>query len=252
MKMPKHLIRIRPAMRRWEIPLLILAILAGTAACKRGGGSATAPGQNAPTAARLPRLPGPTTEAMEKENHAKLLAGLYLLEPLGAGVVHTAPDGEVWTRFRNGLMIHDLRPSAEGLPPRLGQTVTVAYVGTIPDSGKVFDSRDAGNPLTFMMASKNLIQGFSLGLSTLRVGGKRRIFVPPDLGYGVAGNPQAGIGGDQALIFEVELLKVSGEPVVLTAEDEIPKAEPLGPPAPKPATIPATAPAAAASSATRP
>ncbi len=227
---------------------LLLAVLGGAVSCKRGG-SAAAPGSGAPSVARAPRMSAPTTAAAAEEDREKRLAGLYLLVPLNNGVADIAPDGEAWTRFSNGLKIHDLRPGDNiGLSPRVGQTVTVAYTGMLADGGRVFDRRDAAHPFTFTLGSRDVIQGFSLGLTTMKEGGLRRIYVPADLGYGAAGNPQAGIGGGQALIFEVELLKFTGEAVSYTVEDVFPKAEPLGPPAPKTAAGASTS----ASPATRP
>ena len=217
--------------------LIGVAALAG--GCKRQAASA-GPGAGAPSVARPPRLGGPTPEVMAKENREQLLADLYILEPLGEGRAETTSAGEDWSRFANGLMIHELRPSSEGYPPRLGQTVAVAYVGRFPDTGKVFDQRNAANPLKFTLGSKNLIKGFSLGLSTMHVGGKRRIFLPPDLAYGPGGNPGASIPPNQPLIFELELLAISGEAVEITAED-VPKFEPAGP-ASASGTAPATGP----------
>jgi len=213
-----------------------VAAAALVAGCKRQG-SAAGPGASPPAIARAPRLSGPTPEVMEKERREALLANLYILEPLLEGTVQTTPDGESWARFPNGLMIHDLRPSSEGMAPRLGQTVAITYVGTFPGTGKEFDRRDAKDPLKFIMGSKDLIQGLSLGLSTMHVGGKRRIFVPAELAYGAGGNPGGGITPGQALIFEVELLSVSGAAVEILEED-LPKFEPAGPPAPGSATKP--------------
>jgi hypothetical protein len=250
--MPQRTRFSKPIKRGLGAGLLAVVVLVGAAACKRGGGSATAPGSHAPSVNRLPRAAGPTTAAMEKENREKILAGLYLLEPLTNGVTEIAPDGETWTRFTNGLMIHDLRRGPEGFTPRLGQAVTITYVGTLSGSGKVFDRRDAGNPFTFIMGSKDLIRGFSLGISTMRVGGKRRIFVPADLGYGPAGNPRGGIGGDQALIFEVELLNVTGDAVDYQVQDIVPTPEVLGPPAPKSAAGGAIGPSSVPAAGTQP
>jgi FKBP-type peptidyl-prolyl cis-trans isomerase len=115
----------------------------------------------------------------------------------------------------------------------------VAYVGTFPGTNQVFDRRDAGNPLTFRMGGKDLIKGFSLGIATMHTGGKRRVLVPPELAYGAAGKPSGNIPGGQALIFEIELLSIKGEAITITLDD-LPKFEPLGPPAPtnEPATRP--------------
>ena len=227
-------------MRRRIVMWMLAGVAAGwmTAGCKRQAASA-GPGGGAPSAARAPRLAGPTPEVMEKENREKLLADLDILEPLGEGIVQTAADGENWTRYTNGLMIHDLHPSAEGMPPRLGQTVGVTYIGTFPNTGKVFDKCDASKPFTFRMGGKNLIKGFSLGLMTMHVGGKRRVFLPPDLAYGADGDPKGNIPPNQSLIFEIELLSISGKAIEITAGD-VPKFEPAGPPASAAGTAPGT------------
>jgi len=220
--------------------LAAVAAAALVGGCKRQ--TAAGPRTGAPSAARPPRLAGPTPEVMAKENREKLLANLYILEPLGEGKVEMTSTGEAWSRFANGMMIHDLRPGAAGMSPRLGQTVSVAYVETFPGSEKVFERRDAANPLTFTMGGKEMVKGFSLGLSTMHVGGKRRVYVPVDLAHGAMGDPMRNIPRDQALIFEMELLSISGEAVEITAAD-VPHFAPAGPPASAAGTAPGAAPA---------
>lgn len=109
------------------------------------------------------------------------------------------------TTTPSGLRYVDLRKGDGPLPAR-GQTVSVHYVGTLAN-GKQFDSsRDRGKPFEFALGEGQVIAGWDEGISTLRVGGKRRLVIPPELGYGRdAFGP---IPGNSTLFFEVELLGV--------------------------------------------
>ena len=94
-----------------------------------------------------------------------------------------------------------------GAMPAHGQNVTVHYVGTLTD-GKKFDaSRDHGGPFSFVIGEGNVIAGWDEGVATMRVGGKRKLIVPPQLGYGAAGAGGV-IPPNATLVFEVELLAV--------------------------------------------
>lgn len=89
---------------------------------------------------------------------------------------------------------------------QLGDRVVVNYVGKFTD-GKVFDSSISRNePFQFVLGSSQVIQGWNQGIVGMRVGGKRTIVVPPDLGYGM--NDYGPIPGGSTLVFDVELLKV--------------------------------------------
>ena len=89
---------------------------------------------------------------------------------------------------------------------RLGKTVSVQYTGTFTDGTKFDSSRDRGEPLEFRLGTDTIIQGWNEGIVGMHVGGKRKLIVPPSLGYGAAGKDQ--IPPNATLIFEIELVGV--------------------------------------------
>jgi hypothetical protein len=107
----------------------------------------------------------------------------------------------------SGLRITDL-VVGEGAEAVAGQTVAVNYRGTLSD-GREFDSSYGRGPFQFPLGGGRVIKGWDEGVAGMKVGGKRKLVIPPDLGYG-----SRGAGGvippDATLIFEVELLQVGG------------------------------------------
>jgi peptidylprolyl isomerase len=119
---------------------------------------------------------------------------------LGGGIV--APKERM---TESGLRITDL-VEGEGAEAVPGRNVVVHYRGTL-ENGKEFDSSYGRGPFTFPLGGGRVIQGWDEGVAGMKVGGKRRLVIPPDLAYG-----SRGAGGiippDATLIFEVELLEV--------------------------------------------
>jgi len=94
-----------------------------------------------------------------------------------------------------------------GITPKRGQTVKVHYTGWL-ENGKKFDSSvDRGEPFEFTLGIGEVIKGWDEGVSTMKVGTKRKLIIPPQLGYGDHGAGSA-IPPNATLIFDVELLGV--------------------------------------------
>jgi peptidylprolyl isomerase len=104
------------------------------------------------------------------------------------------------------LQIEDLQVGA-GAEARPGQNVRVHYTGTLT-SGKKFDSsRDRNRPFEFKLGAGMVIQGWDQGVAGMRVGGRRKLTIPPELGYGAGGFPPV-IPPNSTLVFDIELLDV--------------------------------------------
>lgn len=88
-----------------------------------------------------------------------------------------------------------------------GKTVTVHYVGTLTNGSKFDSSRDRGQGFTFRLGAGMVIQGWDQGVAGMKVGGVRKLTIPPELGYGARGFPPV-IPPNSTLVFEVELLDV--------------------------------------------
>jgi FKBP-type peptidyl-prolyl cis-trans isomerase len=106
----------------------------------------------------------------------------------------------------SGLIYWDIRVG-NGDTAKEGSHVRVHYTGWLT-SGKKFDSSvDAGKPFDFTIGNREVIKGWEEGVAGMRVGGKRQLRIPPDLGYGADGYPPV-IPPNATLIFDVQLLGV--------------------------------------------
>lgn len=121
-----------------------------------------------------------------------------------------APELEVnldeMERTASGLYVRTLR-TGEGEEAAEGDTVVVHYTGWLPDGMQFDSSRERGEPFSFVLGEGRVIPGWEEGVAGLRVGGQRRLVIPPDLGYGPIGAGDV-IPPDATLIFEVELLEI--------------------------------------------
>lgn len=107
----------------------------------------------------------------------------------------------------NGLKIEDITLGT-GAEAVVGSQVQVNYLGTLEDGTKFDSSYDRGQTLPFTVGAGRMIPGFDLGVRGMKVGGKRKLTIPPDLAYGAQGAGGV-IPPNATIIFEVELVSVN-------------------------------------------
>lgn len=103
------------------------------------------------------------------------------------------------------LKIEDIKVGS-GREVKSGDTVVINYLGTLPDGTKFDSSYDRGEPFETQIGTGQVIKGWDLGVVGMKVGGKRKLTIPPNLGYG--DQAMGSIPANSTLIFEVELVDV--------------------------------------------
>ena len=167
-------------MARFALLLLAAALAAG---CAGSYGSKSGSTGEAPAAAAAPAA---TTEAAA---------------PAGS----TTTGGKVH-KLASGLVYEDL-VVGNGKMADPGLRVNVHYTGWLADGTKFDSSLDRGQPFSFTLGGGEVIRGWDEGVKGMRVGGKRKLTIPPDLGYGAQGAGGV-IPPNATLLFDVELLKI--------------------------------------------
>lgn len=127
----------------------------------------------------IAQVPTPTTKKVEASNN-------YVTTP-------------------SGLKYLDM-VEGSGATPEAGQTVIVHYTGTLEDGTKFDSSRDRKQPFQFKLGASQVIKGWDEGIASMKVGGRRQLVIPPELGYGSRGIGP--IPPNSTLIFDVELLRI--------------------------------------------
>jgi FKBP-type peptidyl-prolyl cis-trans isomerase FkpA len=136
-----------------------------------------------------------------------LIAALTIVSCGGAEAPLTSPPPSAFS-------YSDLA-TGTGAEARRGARLRVHYTGWLYDSartdnkGKQFDSSVGSDPFTFRLGAGEVIRGWDQGFEGMRIGGKRRLIIPPDLGYGSTGTPDGAIPGNAGLVFDMELLGVN-------------------------------------------
>lgn len=150
-----------------------------------------------PEAVAAPKL-APTSAVNSSESIAQATSSETNPMPAeNAENVVTTPSGLKYIDIVEGT----------GAEPQTGQTVIVHYTGTLENGRKFDSSRDRNQPFEFPIGKGRVIKGWDEGLSTMKVGGQRRLIIPPELGYGARGAGGV-IPPNATLIFDVELLGI--------------------------------------------
>jgi FKBP-type peptidyl-prolyl cis-trans isomerase FkpA len=105
------------------------------------------------------------------------------------------------------LQIEELQVGT-GAEAKSGKSVAVHYTGTLTNGKKFDSSHDRHEPFEFQLGAGMVIKGWDQGVAGMKVGGRRKLTIPPELGYGPMGYPPV-IPPNSTLIFEVELIEVS-------------------------------------------
>jgi len=134
-------------------------------------------------------------------NRLLAVLSLLILAACGGGDSGASPSGG------GTLVIEDLVVGT-GATAAVGDTVTVHYVGTFTNGTKFDSSYDRNQPYPFRIGAGQVIAGWDQGVPGMKVGGKRRLTIPPDLAYGSRG--QGAIPPNTTLVFEIDLLSIAG------------------------------------------
>lgn len=124
----------------------------------------------------------------------------------GNAVTDPMADGNNIVTTDSGLK-YEAIAEGDGAQPKPGDRVFVHYVGTLEDGTKFDSSRDRGRPFDFTIGQGQVIKGWDEGVGMMKVGDRRKLIIPPELGYGARGAGGV-IPPNATLIFDVELLRI--------------------------------------------
>jgi len=131
-----------------------------------------------------------------------VIAGVYFL------LQNKQPANSNSSNYKmiQGMKVEILKEGT-GVQAKLGDKVTVNYIGTLQNGAKFDSSIDRGTPFEFILGENRVIQGWELGVLGMKVGEKIKLTIPPELGYGAAGAGGV-IPPNATLIFEIDMLKI--------------------------------------------
>jgi peptidylprolyl isomerase len=134
------------------------------------------------------------------------VANSSLQQPIQSRIALAVKKNARITTTASGLKYTVIK-AGKGATPKKGEKVFVHYTGTLTNGKKFDSSRDRGEPFSFVLGEGQVISGWDEALSTMKVGDRRKLLIPPKLGYGAAGAGGV-IPPNATLIFDVELLKI--------------------------------------------
>jgi len=127
---------------------------------------------------------------------------------VACGGDNKAPAADAGTIKTNSGLQYVVLNQGSGAVAQPGKFVSVHCTGWLTDGKKFYSTKDTNQPYEFVLGTGSVIKGWDEGINGMKVGDRRKLVIPPDLGYGAAGFGGGVIPGGATLIFEVELMAV--------------------------------------------